>query len=201
MILSASVTIEARERATSAGADDFVSKPFDAASLIQQVDRLGQRVANHKKTPSRSPTSSLRPPRSTAHSITSDPIPAGRQPAINTELLEAARLAQLEDIARDSSFLSELIAGFITDVDEILAKTQRAVVRNVVQEIPDLMHTLKGAAVGVGATSLAKMATELDHQANEMAPEDMKRRVREIHSCFEATAASLQEYLKSQSHA
>jgi CheY-like chemotaxis protein len=41
VILSASVTIEARERATGAGADEFLGKPFEAAALIQLIDRLG----------------------------------------------------------------------------------------------------------------------------------------------------------------
>ena len=40
IILSASVTLEARERAQNAGADDFVGKPFDAAALIDKVDKL-----------------------------------------------------------------------------------------------------------------------------------------------------------------
>src|SRR4029078_2812590 len=45
LILSASVTLEARQRAASAGADEFLGKPFDAAELIQQIDRLGAKTS------------------------------------------------------------------------------------------------------------------------------------------------------------
>src|SRR6185437_26026 len=41
IILSASVTPEARERAKAAGADEFIGKPFDAGQLVREIDRLG----------------------------------------------------------------------------------------------------------------------------------------------------------------
>jgi CheY-like chemotaxis protein len=44
IILSASVTVEARDRARKAGADEFVGKPFEAANLLQVIDRLARRA-------------------------------------------------------------------------------------------------------------------------------------------------------------
>jgi HPt (histidine-containing phosphotransfer) domain-containing protein len=114
--------------------------------------------------------------------------------------LDSARISQLEDIARDPSFLAELIGGFISDVDAILSKTQRAVANEAYAEIADLMHSLKGAAVGVGATKLALMTTDLDRIAMQSAPQQLKVKVGEIQSCFEATAGSLQRYLRAHSH-
>ena len=119
---------------------------------------------------------------------------------IDEALLDSARISQLEDIARDASFLTELIGGFISDVDAILSKTQRAVANGAYTEIPDLMHTLKGAAVGVGATKLAQLTTELDRIAMQSGPQQLKAKVGEIQSCFEATAGSLQRYLRAYSH-
>jgi CheY-like chemotaxis protein len=43
VILSASVTPETHERVRTAGADEFVGKPYDAANLLNVVDRLGDR--------------------------------------------------------------------------------------------------------------------------------------------------------------
>ena len=45
VILSASVTNEARDRSRSAGADEFMGKPFEAAVLLQTLDRLARRRA------------------------------------------------------------------------------------------------------------------------------------------------------------
>jgi two-component system sensor histidine kinase RpfC len=46
IILSASVTIEARTRAMESGADDFFGKPFDAAALIDRIDKLAVHIAS-----------------------------------------------------------------------------------------------------------------------------------------------------------
>jgi two-component system, sensor histidine kinase RpfC len=204
MILSASVTIEARQRAAGAGADEFVSKPFDAASLIDTIDRLGKRVVNRRESdvssahdaPAR--ISEANKSTTTTNILKRRETVAAKQ--IDETLLDSARISQLEDIARDPSFLAELIGGFISDVDAILSKTQRAVANEAYAEITDLMHSLKGAAVGVGATKLALMTTDLDRIAMQSAPQQLKVKVGEIQSCFEATAGSLQRYLRAHSH-
>jgi two-component system sensor histidine kinase RpfC len=203
MILSASVTVEARQRAADAGADDFVGKPFDAASLITTVDRLSKRVVNRKprEPASLGIASELNRPASRSNAmratLTGGATLAAMQ--IDEALLDRARISQLEDIARDPSFLAELIGGFISDVDAVLAKTQRAVANEAYSEIADLMHSLKGAAVGVGATKLATMATDLDRSAMQSVPQQLNVKVAEIQSCFEATAGSLQRYLNAHS--
>ena len=202
MILSASVTPEARERASQAGADEFVGKPFDAASLVHQIDRLSKRVARQKDNATRE-NRKHRP--SLEFRRTHERFAAGTEklviPGVDNSLLDGSRLAQLEDIARDPSFLSELIGGFTTDVEAILANTQRVVASANVVEIPDLMHTLKGAAVGVGAHQLAAFATELERAGTNYTSIELKAKLGEIRICFEATGASLQSYLKHISHA
>jgi two-component system sensor histidine kinase RpfC len=204
MILSASVTIDARQRAAGAGADEFVGKPFDAASLINTIDRLGKRVVNRRTGDFASahdaPARISEAKRSTASTDLLKFRTTLAATQIDEALLDSARISQLEDIARDASFLTELIGGFISDVDAILSKTQRAVANEAYTEIPDLMHTLKGAAVGVGATKLAQMTTDLDRIAMQSGPQQLKAKVGEIQSCFEATAGSLQRYLYAHSH-
>jgi two-component system, sensor histidine kinase RpfC len=204
MILSASVTIDARQRAASVGADEFVGKPFDAASLINTIDRLGKRVVNRTKSNFASTHDAAARISGANKSTATKDVLKRRQtvPAmqIDEALLDSARISQLEDIARDPSFLAELIGGFISDVDAILSKTQRAVASGAYTEIADLMHSLKGAAVGVGATKLALMTSDLDQIALQSGPQQLKVKVGEIQSCFEATAGSLQRYLRAHSH-
>lgn len=206
MILSASVTLEARERAAKAGADEFVSKPFDAASLVHQIDRLGERVTQVQKRGSKT-VARLKLARGTRHNAE----PTGQaitgllgetsRLAVDPTLLDRSRLAQLEDIARDPAFLAELIGGFTSDVDTILSRTTDAISNDTLNEIPDLMHSLKGAAVGVGATRLATLASELDRLAPQLGRDAIEAKADEIQSCFEATAISLQQYLRAQPHA
>ena len=196
IILSASVTPEARERAVAAGADQFVGKPFNAGVLVTAIDKLAKSRAP-RASPARLQTSAAEP----VGRKQPDAIRDGRQgvPQIRSApdpvLLDSARLRQLEDIARDRSFLSELMAGFDSDVDDILAKIDRVISREDVDAIPDLMHSLKGAAVGVGAVKLAQLAAELDRSAFEMPIDELRARVVDLRSCFGATAQQLSQYL------
>ncbi|MGE5089802.1 MAG: ATP-binding protein [Candidatus Levyibacteriota bacterium] len=209
LILSASVTTEARDRARQAGADQFVGKPFDAASLISEVDRLGERTPRARRnavarpeiagTESAQPRASRRSPPANSGSGARG---SNRGPGVATteserELLDPARLAQLEDIARDPSFLTELIHGFFGDVDTILAGTRHCISTSRKSDIPDLMHSLKGAAVGVGATRLAALAVDLESSGQTLSAAGLESKLESIVACFDATSASLKSYLQS----
>jgi two-component system, sensor histidine kinase RpfC len=204
VILSASVTLEARERAAKAGADEFLGKPFDASALIQKIDQLGSRRAATKAT-SKARGQGNRPTLAVSNErlLSESRLPkgAGRQLlAVDSseQLIDQARLAQLEDIARDPSFLTELVQGFISDVEAILEKVSRAVADGDTAAIPDLMHSLKGAAVGVGASKLAARAVELENSAINKPMHGSKIMLTEVQACFRATSAHLRQYLQSQ---
>jgi two-component system sensor histidine kinase RpfC len=204
MILSASVTVEARNRATRAGADEFVGKPFDAASLLQQIDRLSRQVGESSST--RRPLA--RSLRIAVDNVTKpvaarnarEPRASEREDAIEREdamgeLVDGDRLAQLEDIAQSASFLSELIEGFASDVEDILARAERSALDH--RSIGDLMHALKGAAVGVGATKLALLARQFEDDAHGLSPAEMTARTAQVRECFGETLARLRRHVNS----
>lgn len=207
LILSASVTLEARQRAASAGADEFLGKPFDAAELIQQIDRLGAKTSRGRMATDLANESKPTKPNLTVVSIRPKfpnrlDVDAEFSLAkeLQSDLVDRSRLSQLEDIARDSSFLGELIAGFVGDVDEILVKTDHAIRCENKRGIPDLMHSLKGAAVGVGAVKLAALASELDQSYEQLKILEISSRVADIKDCFAATSAFLRQYLQMHLH-
>jgi HPt (histidine-containing phosphotransfer) domain-containing protein len=115
-------------------------------------------------------------------------------------LVDPSRLDQLEDIARDRSFLTELVRGFISDVDLILSKIDFALSENDRAAIPDLLHSLKGAAVGVGASKLAALAMEMDRPIGDLKVAEMKRRLSDLRACSKSTTAFLNQYLQSHHH-
>ncbi|HET7261513.1 MAG TPA: ATP-binding protein [Casimicrobiaceae bacterium] len=185
VILSASVTAESRRLAESAGADGYIGKPFDAVALIQQIDRL---AAGHRVP--------------IAPKVVAQPAPRAT-PAANFDpaLIDASRVAQLEDIARDPGFLAELIRGFTSDVESLLVRTSDALDAGDVEALPDLMHTLKGAAVSVGAVRLAALTREFDAHVDAGSVQETQAAYAELRACFDATASSLREYLRVQHHA
>ena len=191
MILSASVTLEARERASKAGADDFISKPFDAATLIQKVDELGKRVKR--------PIVQTAAPSALVTYIAHARAARHVSPAIGqSDIVDPARLAELEDIARDSSFMAELLRGFKGDVEGILAKVDACLAKGDAASVPDLMHTLNGAAVGVGARHLANRCAEMDRAAFEGGSITLAQRARDLRACFNETVTYLADYVKRQ---
>ncbi|MGH8803028.1 MAG: response regulator, partial [Casimicrobiaceae bacterium] len=192
VILSASVTAESRQLAELAGADGYIGKPFDAVALIQQIDRLAGGRGRVTATPAR-PRTPTRPAQPAQRSVAA--------PEFDTRLIDPDRVRQLEDIARDAGFLAELIRGFTSDVEGILARTQDALTAGDSDSLPDLMHTLKGAAVSVGAIRLAELSVTFEARVEAAAGGDPQSAYAEIRSCFDATAGCLREYLRVQHHA
>ena len=173
IILSASVTTEARERSKSAGADEFMGKPFDAAVLLQTLDRLARRK-----------TRSAAPARTQSAAIVT----------LETPLLDARRMAEVENIARDPGFLAELLRGFKQDVESVFARLDVPVDEGRWETVHDLMHTLKGAAVGIGAQQLATRSDDFDACVSAGQTGLLAERKTELRRCFDATLVQLDAY-------
>ena len=175
ILLSASVTTEARERAKAAGADEFVGKPFEAASLLQTIDRLARR-----KSRSVAPTA--------RHRLSVAVVD------FETPLVDSRRMAAVESIARDPHFLAELLRGFQTDVEAIFNRLDAPVASGQWGAVHDLMHTLKGAAVGIGAQQLAARCDEFDAAVSAGQTGLLAERKTELRRCFDATIVQLNTY-------
>ena len=186
IVLSASVTVEAREKSEAAGADAFVGKPFEASALIQQIDNLAEKLP-HKALP-RPQTTTYANARRELRNV---PISA------QADVVDIARLAELEDIARDTQFMTQLLRGFNSDVVSILGRMDRALESRQPAALDDLIHTLKGAAVGIGARELALLCDQ-PSKTDIRDPAKAARIVRTLRHSFEATALRLSEYARLQ---
>lgn len=175
IILSASVTPEARERAKQAGADEFVGKPFDATQLLQAVDRLA-RTHGHRNTTA------------TAGYARSASVLHGAMP-----LVDRSRVADLERISSSADFVDRLLRGFHEDVCGLMGRLEHAVSNRDLNEVHDLAHAIKGAALGVGAQQLAARAGAMDVAA-KAGQVVTSVSVDEMMSCFEATTKQLDVY-------
>ena len=177
ILLSASVTPEARERAKAAGADEFMGKPYEAAALLQTIDRLARRKA---RAPQSRSIMRMRP----AESVVELEMP----------LVDSRRMAEIESIARDPGFLAELLRGFRDDVETIFSRLDAPVAAGQWEAVHDLMHTLKGAAVGIGAQQLATRCMEFDAAVASGQTGQLAERKTEMRRCFDATLVQLNDY-------
>ena len=96
-------------------------------------------------------------------------------------------MAEIESIARDSTFLVEFLRGFKTDVEAIFGRLDIFVASGQWGAVHDLMHSLKGAAVGVGAQQLAARCDEFDAAVSADQTGQLAKRKTELRQCFDAT--------------
>jgi len=182
MILSASVTPEARENAKRAGADEFLGKPYEAVALLQAIDRLARRGA---RTATRA--------RETNISVASVTRLA--------PLVDLKRLADVEKITGEETFLARLLEGFHNDVAHLLEKLQQVAPRGFSNDFSDTTHAIKGAALSVGAALLARYCEEIDHAAAEGNATEMDNCLKQMKKCFEDTDLEFSAYLSRKRRA
>jgi two-component system sensor histidine kinase RpfC len=175
MILSASVTAEARERARRAGADEFVGKPYEAATLLHTIDRMARRRASaHGEG---QPTSV----HAEVHAIAGKGIP----------LVDMQRLADVQRIAGNSDFMSRLIAGFDGDVTRLLTELDDVLGAGALAQVADVTHAMKGAALGIGAARLAGLCAQLEQAARNGDATAANLLHAQLRGTYEQTSAEL----------
>jgi two-component system sensor histidine kinase RpfC len=150
MILSASVTSEARDRARRSGADEFVGKPYEAAMLLHTIDRMTHRRHAASSIDQESPTGKAEV----------RAFAAKAQPVLDLE-----RLGEVQRIAGNADFMTRLVNGFDGDVMRLLSELDDVLVRNELSRVADITHAMKGAALGIGASRLASQCVELENAA------------------------------------
>jgi len=94
--------------------------------------------------------------------------------------------------------MTELLRGFKQDVEGLLRQLELSCSCEDYSKIPDLMHTLKGAAVGVGAKQLALRCADVDRVAIDGGPVHVKAASSDIRACFDETVLYLNEYVQRQ---
>jgi two-component system, sensor histidine kinase RpfC len=177
IILSASVTLEARELARNAGADEFVGKPYEAANLLQVIDRIARRVTKGTHTPYHT----------SQGTVVQAPLNMGGVPLIDHD-----RIRDVERLGTSPQFMQSLLKGFEADVRGILQRVEAANRSGMRGEIKDLAHALRGAALGIGAQQLAARSQVLEAAASAAADDrHMDALVLEVRRCYEQTIKQL----------
>ena len=176
IILSASVTVESRDKAKAAGADDFLGKPFEASQLLQVIDKLVRR------------TGTVRVARRD-DTVKAAPVLFGALP-----LVDKSRVRDVERIASSPEFLDRLLAGFVDDVHPLLRKLDVAFGKRDVSEISDIAHAIKGAALGIGAQQLGARCAALEKAGRHEQGGLTRSSLQELRKCFLATVEQLNVY-------
>jgi two-component system sensor histidine kinase RpfC len=172
IMLSADVTSEARKECEEAGIDAFLSKPVDARRLLDTIANLIAKRASAQA----------------AAVAGSDESQAA--------VVNPAALAELELIGSGSTFMPELINGFIQDGEALLRQMEAAIAAKQYITLKDLVHAMKGSAATLGADQLCKSCVAINAQTTSELEASGARVLKLVREHFQQTRASLLEYLK-----
>ena len=176
IVLSADVADEARQEALANGADVFLTKPLQAARLLDAISKLCQ------------PSEAAPAPRAEPRAA-----PELAQVPLNYETL-----GLLEGLGSRSDFMEKLVRVFIDDNAVLIDKMGEAVGAKRYGELRSLLHALKGSAGSIGADQLARTCSRL-HQLTEV--ELRARGPQHIHAIradFEVARTELTSYLQKR---
>jgi len=176
IILSADVTEEARQEALANGADVFLTKPVQAARLLEAIARLSQ-------------------PAEAAPAAKPEARPAAEAPS---GLLNYETLGLLEGLGSRSDFMEKLVRVFSDDNATLIGKMDEAVAAKRFGELRSLLHALKGSAGSIGADELARTCGRI-HALSEV---ELRARgpqhVGKIRADFDLARAELTAYLQKR---
>ncbi|MDI1361951.1 ATP-binding protein [Methylotenera sp.] len=142
ILFTADATLSAREMASDAGFDAFLTKPIDAATLFNTIERILNLAPN---TATQWMNNALNSPVSSNLSFSHDVIS-----------LDLTALKELEKIgAGDDLFMHRLLRNYLTDSTKQIAKIETAVKQKQFGVLQDYCHALKGNSLSVGAIQLA----------------------------------------------
>src|SRR5229473_2417843 len=176
IMLSADVTSETMKECEEAGIDAFLSKPIEARRLLDTI-------------------ASLIAKRATA-------LAASGDGAEKTQVvINPATLSELELISADSTFMPELLNGFIQDGEALLRQMEAAVAAEQYETLRDLVHAMKGSAVTLGAEQLCQTCVGISGQTTSELQAGGPRALKVVREQFQQARASLLDYLKKSQSA
>lgn len=142
--LTAGATVEDRENCLAAGMTSFVTKPFRAGELFQQVE----------KVTASSPASISRATEPDARGSDDD------EPCLD-------RAGALRNLEGDEAFYEELVGMFRGQYPGLLADVEAAVVANDMDGLQRAAHSLKGSVQVIGGQAAASAALALERIGRE----------------------------------
>ena len=142
ILFTADATLSAREMASDAGFDAFLTKPIDAVTLFNTIERILKLAPN---TATQWMNNAL-----------NSPVNIQYVPEVDNIALDLHTLKELETIgAGDDLFMHRLLRNYLSDSVKQISKIKTSIKQKQYGAVQDYCHALKGNSLSVGATQLA----------------------------------------------
>jgi two-component system, sensor histidine kinase RpfC len=177
--LTADATMETRRQCEEAGMDAYVTKPVEAARLLEVIDEL---------------TSAAAPVNAVAE-IASHPR---FQQADNEPVVALQSLADLEAIDPGGVFLEEVIDSFLTETETTLGHLRGAVADRNLRELRDYAHAMRSSAAHVGARRIQKICGFLCHAPRHEVEQAATEKARQLVEEFDRFRTAVRQHLRER---
>jgi two-component system sensor histidine kinase RpfC len=183
ILFTADATLSAREAASDAGFDAFLTKPIDAATLFNTIESILNLAPN---TAAQWMNSALNNPVNIESDLEADNLQ-----------LDLHTLQELEKIgAGDELFMHRLLRNFLADSLKLIYKIEAAAKQKHFGELHDYCHALKGNSLSVGATQLATTTEAIGKLTASIASTQVLAMLDSLNSDFSKLTIAVEDYLR-----
>lgn len=181
LMLTANATTDAKRECEEAGVAAYLTKPIEAARLLETVERFRP----HK------PRTVVEGGENAAASGPS------RNPEADEPILNRSVLQELVKLDSSGEFLDELVQGFWNDGEVLLDELEGALRDGDLSMFRHVAHSLKGHAGSVGAILLYKTCHRLQQVSRAQFEQDGNSMLEQVRREFKSASRALRNYLPS----
>ena len=186
ILFTADATITAREAASDAGFDAFLTKPIDAATLFNTIESILKLAPN---TATQWMNSALNNPSNQ---------PTIAEPALeaDTTQLDLSTLKELEKIGSgDELFMHRLMRNYLADSVKLIYKIETAAKQKQYGDLYDYCHALKGNSLSVGAIRLATTIETIGKLSANVSVSKVVEMLADLNNDFSKLTMAVEDYL------
>jgi len=184
--LTADATTETRRLCEEAGMDAYVTKPVEAARLLEVIDELAESAGKEAETQA--------PAGAEVAEIASHPRFHG-----DTEpVLALQSLTDLEAIDPGGDFVEEVIEAFLSESDQTLKALAEAASQGNLRDVRDLAHALRSSAAHVGARRVQRVCSFLCNAPRHEVERALPEKARQLQEEFERFRQAVRQHLRER---